>query len=73
MITVNNQDFEWRKGLTVAGLLEVLRKIRKYKEIIETQNLTVSVNSKLVPTDQYNSTAIHDKDMIYIFSFLSGG
>jgi len=73
MITVNNQDFEWRKGLTVAGLLEVLRKIRKYKEIIETQNLTVSVNSKLVPTDQYNSTTINDKDMIYIFSFLSGG
>jgi thiamine biosynthesis protein ThiS len=73
MITVNNQDFEWRNGLTVEGLLENLKKTRKYKEIIETRNVTVLINGKLIPTDEYDRTAIHDQDLIHLFSFLSGG
>jgi thiamine biosynthesis protein ThiS len=73
MITVNSDDFEWREGLTIADLLDELKKKGKYPNAVGIPGTIVALNGKIVPTDQYRLYTIARNDMIHLMSFMAGG
>lgn len=73
MIAIKKDDFEWREGLTVEGLLESLKARGKYRDAIGALGVIVVVNGKIVTTDQYSMRTVGENDMIHLMSFVSGG
>lgn len=65
MIKLNGRDFAWEEGMSVERLLEIKRFI--YPRII------VKVNENLIPTEEYNTTQIHDGDDVKVIHLLAGG
>lgn len=65
MIRLNNRDCEWEEGLTVETLMKI--KNFTYSRII------VSINGKFIPSEEYSSTIIMDKDDVKATHLLAGG
>ena len=73
MITIKNDDFAWKKGLTVRELLEDLKARGKYADAIGTLSTIIIINGKIVATDQYSSRTVDKNDLINLMSFMMGG
>ena len=66
MIRVNNKfDVEWREGMTVNSILEVLK--------FTFPMIVVSVNGKVIPRSEYGTTAIEDNDQVRVIHLVAGG
>ncbi|MGV8146737.1 MAG: sulfur carrier protein ThiS [Alkaliphilus sp.] len=65
MIKVNNKNFDWQEGLTVARLLE----LKKYT----FPKLIVKINSELIKKEEYETTQISDGDDVKVIHLLAGG
>ena len=66
MIRVNNKfDVEWREGMTVNSILEVLK--------FTFPMIVVSVNGKVIPRSEYGTTAIEDDDEVKVIHLIAGG
>lgn len=65
MITLNNQPYEWREGLTVGDLMR--EKNFVFRHII------VAVNGAIVPESQYATHVVADGDMVRIEHIFGGG
>lgn len=73
MITVGADDFDWHEGLTVAALLEELKKKGMYLNAIDVPGTIVALNAQIVPTDEYSTRLVEKGDTIHLVSFLAGG
>ncbi len=65
MITVNNRDFQWFEGMTVAKMLELHR--YTFPEIM------VKINGIYVEKLDYADTLIHDGDAVLAIHMFGGG
>ena len=66
MIRVNDKfDVEWQEGMTVDCLLEILK--------FTFPMIIVSVDGKVVPRDEYETTRIEDNDKVKIIHLVAGG
>lgn len=66
MITVNNRDkVEWRKGMTVQDLLDVMG----YDYVL----ITVTVDGELVPEEAYATRRLEDGSEVGVFHLAHGG
>ncbi len=66
MITINNRDeLEWKKGMTVRRLLDEMG----YSYTL----ITVTVDDRLIPEDEYDSFAIEDGASVGVFHLAHGG
>ena len=66
MIRVNDKfDVEWREGMTVNSILEVLK--------FTFPMIVVSMNGKIVPRSEYGTTAIEDNDRVRVIHLVAGG
>ena len=65
MIKVNKEAMEYKEGMTVQDVLNE----KKYTFRL----ITVVVNGKIVPRDEYSSYKINDGDNIDVIHIMSGG
>ncbi len=66
MIRVNNKfDVEWKEGMTVNSILEVLN--------FTFPMIIVSVNGKVVPKSEYGTTTIEDNAEVKVIHLIAGG
>ena len=66
MIRVNDKfDVEWREGMTVNSILEVLK--------FTFPMIIVSVNGRVVPRSEYGTTRIEDNDEVKVIHLIAGG
>ncbi len=66
MLTINNKEkIEWVKGMTVN---DVLKKMGYNYNLI-----TVHVNDKFIPEDEYDTYEVDDESNIYVFHLAHGG
>ncbi len=66
MITVNERDrIEWRSGMTVQDLLDEMG--------YDYALITVTVDDRLVPEDDYGSHCIDDGASVTVFHLAHGG
>lgn len=66
MITINNKEkIEWNKGMTIT---DVLNKVGYDFTLI-----TVHVNDKFIPEDEYDTFQVEDDSNIYVFHLAHGG
>jgi thiamine biosynthesis protein ThiS len=66
MIRVNDKfDVEWQEGMTVDSLLEILN--------FTFPMIVVSVNGKVVPRNEYETTRIEDNDEVKVIHLIAGG
>jgi thiamine biosynthesis protein ThiS len=66
MIRVNDKfDVEWREGMTVNSVLEVLK--------FTFPMIIVSVNGKVVPRSEYGTTIIPDNAEVKVIHLVAGG
>lgn len=65
MIKVNKEDMEHVEGMTVQDILD--------KKRYTFRMITVIVNGKIIPKDQYSSFKINDGDNIEVLHIMSGG
>jgi sulfur carrier protein len=65
-LTVAGQPKEYDAGLTVSKLIEL--------EQVETpMYVTVSVNDAFIPSDSFETAALHDGDSVEFLYFMGGG
>ena len=64
-LKLNGTDTELNDGLTVTGLLEILK--------IDTGRVAVEVNLKIVKKCDYENHALNDGDAVEIVNFVGGG
>lgn len=66
MITINNRDkLEWKEGMTVQDLLDEMG----YSYTL----ITVTVDDRLVPEEEYGNFTIHDDADVGVFHLAHGG
>ena len=66
MITINDRDkIEWKEGMTVQDLLDEMG----YSYTL----ITVTVEGRLVPEDEYNSFVLEDGADVGVFHLAHGG
>lgn len=65
MLTVNNEPFPFREGLTVAKLLEE----KKYSWPLKT----VYVGDARIPKEQWETTVLEDGDVVRVLHLMAGG
>jgi thiamine biosynthesis protein ThiS len=65
MITVNKQEHEWSKGMTIQQLLEE----KKYT----FPRIVVKVNGKVVRKPEYRAYRLNDGDVVDAIHMVSGG
>ena len=66
MIIINNRDkLDWNQGMTVQDVLDKMKYSFSY--------ITVTVNEKLVPEEDYNLFIINDNDKVGMFHLAHGG
>ncbi|MDN5301419.1 MAG: sulfur carrier protein [Thermoanaerobacteraceae bacterium] len=65
MIKVNKEDMEYQEGMTVEDILQ--------KKKYTFRMITVIVNGRVVPKDQYSSYRIKDGDNVDVVHIMSGG
>ncbi|UYP43791.1 hypothetical protein NEF87_000076 [Candidatus Lokiarchaeum ossiferum] len=65
MITVNNRDFQWFKGMTVTKMLE----LHKYT----FPEIMVKINGEFVEKKDYKNTLIQDGDEVLAIHMFGGG
>lgn len=65
MILLNGRESEWQEGLTVAKLLQ----IKKYTY----PRIVVSLNNKVIPSEEYAATTIKDGDDVRVIHLMAGG
>lgn len=65
MITVNGEQYPWREGLTVAGLLEMLEEDYEYP--------VVRFGEQLVSRPNYETTLIPDDVEVFLVPLVAGG
>lgn len=65
MIKVNKEDMEYQEGMTIE---DVLRE-KKYT----FRMITVIVNGRVIPKDQYATYRIMDGDNVDVVHIMSGG
>lgn len=66
MITINNRDeLEWKEGMTVRRLLDEMG----YSYTL----ITVTVDDRLIPEDEYESFLIEDGASVGVFHLAHGG
>jgi thiamine biosynthesis protein ThiS len=66
MLIVNDRDrIEWREGLTVQDVLDILR----YDYVL----MTVTVDGVLVPEDEYSQRLLPDGASLAVFHLAHGG
>jgi len=65
IITMNGEKREVPEGITVQGLLEVLK--------IQPQRVAVELNQEIVRKSAYNETVIREGDSLEVVSFMAGG
>jgi sulfur carrier protein len=64
-LKLNGEKKEIRDGLSVAGLLDVLK--------IQPARVAVEVNLSIIKKDAYTGHVLHDGDEVEIVSFVGGG
>jgi len=62
---VNKETMEYEEGMTVQDILD--------KKKYTFRMITVVVNGKIVPKEQYSSYKINDGDNIDVIHIMSGG
>jgi sulfur carrier protein len=65
IITVNGEKKEVLDGITVLGLLDLLK--------IQQQRVAVELNTEIVKKDTYVATTIKEGDSLEVVSFMAGG
>jgi sulfur carrier protein len=66
MIVVNNRDkIEWFEGMTVQDILDKMG----YSYVL----ITVMINDKFVPQDEYHSAFVEDGAKVNVFHLAHGG
>lgn len=66
MIRINNRDeVEWKEGMTVQGLLDEMG--------FSYTLITVTVDDRLVPEEDYDHFIIHDGAEVGVFHLAHGG
>ena len=66
MITINNRDrIDWKEKMTVRDVLTIMR--------YDYALITVTVNSKLVPEEDYETFTIPDNARVQLFHLAHGG
>jgi len=66
MIIINNRDkLDWKEGMTVQDVLDQMNYSYSY--------ITVTVNEKLVPEEDYNLFIIKNNDNVGVFHLAHGG
>jgi len=66
MLIVNDRDrVEWKAGMTVQDLLDILR--------YDFALMTVTVNGTLIPEDEYSWRTIPDGARVAVFHLAHGG
>jgi thiamine biosynthesis protein ThiS len=65
MITLNGEKKQIEDGMSVQGLLELLK--------IQQQRVAVELNLEIVKKDKYGMTALKEGDSLEVVSFMSGG
>ena len=66
MITVNERDrIEWRSGMKVQDLLDEMG--------YDYALITVTVDDRLVPEDEYDSHGLKDGSSVTVFHLAHGG
>ncbi len=65
IINLNGEKKEVPDGITVAGLLELLK--------IQHQRVAVELNTEVVRKEKFDTMAIHEEDTLEVVSFMAGG
>ncbi len=67
MISVNGgrYEIEWQEGMTVNSILKICK--------FTFPMIVVSVNGKIVPRSEYETTRVEDDDEIKVFHLIAGG
>ncbi len=66
MLTINNRDrIEWRAKMTVHDVLDAMG--------YDYALITVTVNEKLVPEEDYDTFAVPDGANVQVFHLAHGG
>ncbi|MBN2071907.1 MAG: sulfur carrier protein ThiS [Candidatus Krumholzibacteriota bacterium] len=66
MITVNQRDrVKWRPGMTVQDILDEMG--------YDYALITVTVNDRLIPEDDYETHLIEDGESVTVFHLAHGG
>ncbi|MDE6297011.1 MAG: sulfur carrier protein ThiS [Muribaculaceae bacterium] len=64
-IQVNNKNYEFDEGLTLAKLLSF--------QNISNEGIAIALNKKVVRRENLDSTILHDGDSILIIKAVCGG
>ena len=66
MILVNNRDrVDWKEGMTVRDVLEVME--------YSFSHMTITVNGELVPEEDYDTGNVPDNAEVTVFHLAHGG
>lgn len=66
MLTINNRDrIDWKEKMTVRDVLDIMR--------YDYALITVTVNDKLVPEEDYETFTIPDHAQVQLFHLAHGG
>ncbi len=72
MIIVNNREYVWTEGMTVAGLMEKLKDFDRFAYVINRHTIVI-LNNIRIPSANYATTLIHDRDIIVFAPPVMGG
>ena len=64
-ITLNGEKKDVPEGLTVQGLLQILK--------IQPERVAIELNMEIVKKDGYAAVQIKDGDFLEVVSFMAGG
>lgn len=72
MIIVNNREYEWYQGMTVASLLDILKTIERFEYIISNSTVVI-INDQRIALENYHNHLICDDDCILMYPVVLGG
>ena len=65
IIKLNNRDFPWEEGLTIADIIE--------KKNFTFPKLIVKINGSVIEEEDYTTTIVNNSDNVQIIHLLAGG
>lgn len=74
MININSKKHDLEGGLTVEGLLEILKEQSEFEFLVTNKYpCGVILRGYIVSSSKYDSTVVNEGDSIQVLPYLAGG
>jgi len=65
LVTINGEDINFNKSITIENFLK--------EKDIDTDAVVVELNKQIIPSEDYKTTYLSNKDILEILRFVGGG